>query len=813
VDAEDANPAPGSSPQGRVSLEGRTLEGRYRVGAALGSGGMGTVHAAEDVRLGRPVVVKVPHPRLLAEPGFSERFRHEIERLIELPHPHVVRVFDVGEADGLPYAVLEHLGGGSLKDLLATRGGRLSAEEVTSWLPDVARALDFVHEQGVVHRDVKPGNVLFDGRGNVFLADFGIAKALGPADPGLTATGFTPGSPAYMGPEVALGVPIGPAYDQYALATMVYEALAGRPPYDGGPPEALVARKAYAPAADLGTLAPHVPAVARAAVMRALARAPAERFPTCRAFATAFAAGLRAEDGPAEDATARVVAGKPAPEAARGRPGRRGVVVGAGVALALGAAGLALALRGDRDPPDDPVTAGKASPMPGAAESPRVSEPPAPVEALPSRGAAVEEPPRTEGPKPGEGAAREEDTGRALFSEALELAESRAAAGDLEGAARAWSRAREGGAPGHAASTALREALARWEADPVLVLVEPVEGAVVDGRVRVSGELKEGRPTDVVEVNGAAVRTGPGPFATALAPAEGSDGAVRAAVRRGEALLAAVERRVVLERSPWPEEARRFLSGWAEAVGEGADPATRFPSRIRRTRDGMEMVLVAGGAFEMGAPAGADAPADARPRRTVTLSRPYYLDVHEVTVGMWAVGADEGVVRRPPRMRSPATDRHPVHNVTWEEAAAYASWAGVALPTEAQWERAAKGGDDARVYPWGASDDVGARNGEEIAQEDGFGGPAPVASYRPNRYGLHDMAGNVAEWCADWYDERFYATGPSVDPVGPRAAPSRSVRGGSFESASAQLRVFVRSDGAPDARVTSIGLRCAKPLP
>ena len=234
---------------------GRLLDGRYRVEEVLGRGGMGSVYLALDERMGRPVVVKVPHSRFLAEPGFRERFAREVRAQTELEHPHVARALDAGSVDGVPYAVLQHLGGGSLRDRISERGGRLSSAEVGEWLPAVASALDFIHRQGMVHRDVKPGNVLFDDDGNVYLADLGIAKALGTLDTSLTQTGATPGSPDYMGPEVSTGAELGPAYDQYALAAVVYQALSGRLPHEADTPLRLLYLKASEPPTPLRAVA------------------------------------------------------------------------------------------------------------------------------------------------------------------------------------------------------------------------------------------------------------------------------------------------------------------------------------------------------------------------------------------------------------------------------------------------------------------------------------------------------------------------------------------------------------------------------
>jgi hypothetical protein len=322
--AADATPEPGRVGRGLV---GEVLDGRYVVESELGSGGMGTVYLGTQRNMGRRVVVKVPHPHFLHEPGFRERFEKEIRALTVLEHPHVVKVLDAGRVGELPYAVLQWLGGGNLKDRVAAAGGRLAPTEVAEWLPAVAQALDFVHRQRVVHRDVKPANILFDSEGHVFLADFGIAKALASTESTLTPAGYAPGSPAYMAPEQALGAELSGAADQYALATVVYEVLGGRAPHEGTTPIAVLVKKQSEDPPALRTLAPNVSSASAAAVMRALSRDPAKRFPTCAAFAAAFADGLRAQGpsgvAPAPDETRRATPfEKPAPRPAPSPPAR-----------------------------------------------------------------------------------------------------------------------------------------------------------------------------------------------------------------------------------------------------------------------------------------------------------------------------------------------------------------------------------------------------------------------------------------------------------------------------------------------------------
>ncbi|MCB2022951.1 MAG: serine/threonine protein kinase, partial [Burkholderiaceae bacterium] len=251
-----------SSPVGAV------LDSRYRVERELGRGGMGIAYLATDERVGRKVVVKLPHAAMLGEPGFRERFEHEARALVGLELPGVVALHDVGEWREVPYLVLQYLPGGSLADCLA--GGNQSPAEIANWLPDVARALDAVHARGFLHRDVKPGNIFFDADGRAHLGDFGIARAAAQSMHGLTQTGKSPGSPEYMAPEIVDEVELTGAYDQYGLAAVVYRALTGGPAHEGSSPHVVLHKKATQPPKPLCDCLPGLGAGAEAAVLRAM---------------------------------------------------------------------------------------------------------------------------------------------------------------------------------------------------------------------------------------------------------------------------------------------------------------------------------------------------------------------------------------------------------------------------------------------------------------------------------------------------------------------------------------------------------------
>jgi eukaryotic-like serine/threonine-protein kinase len=273
---------------GTVAHAGLRLHRRYRLDSLIATGGMGSVWAAEDLLLGRQVAVKV----LGLAPGdplAAERVRREARAAAGLRHPNVACVYDYGHQDGLDYLVMELLEGESL----AGRLHRLGAPrpEDAAWIAaEVAGALDAAHRAGIVHRDVKPGNIVLTGDGEVKLVDFGIAASAGqrgaPGRDGLVGTA------PYLAPECALGAPADPASDVYALGVVVYEMLAGRPPFTGESVAAVAAAHVHKPPPPLATLAPGVPPAMVAVCERALAKDPADRPPSAGAFAGQLTAAV-----------------------------------------------------------------------------------------------------------------------------------------------------------------------------------------------------------------------------------------------------------------------------------------------------------------------------------------------------------------------------------------------------------------------------------------------------------------------------------------------------------------------------------------
>jgi TolB-like protein/tRNA A-37 threonylcarbamoyl transferase component Bud32 len=265
----------------------QALAERYRLERELGQGGMATVYLAEDLKHRRKVALKVLRPELAATLG-AERFLREIELSARLTHPHILPLHDSGNADGFLYYVMPYVEGESLRDRL-TREKQLPLDDAVRIAREVADALGYAHAQGVIHRDVKPENVLLQS-GHAVVADFGIARAVSAAGgTRLTETGLAVGTPAYMSPEQAAGeADIDARSDLYSLGCVLYEMLSGETPYTGPTPQAILAKKLTEPVPRITVVRETVPAAVESALETALAKSPADRFPTVQEFAAAL---------------------------------------------------------------------------------------------------------------------------------------------------------------------------------------------------------------------------------------------------------------------------------------------------------------------------------------------------------------------------------------------------------------------------------------------------------------------------------------------------------------------------------------------
>ncbi len=300
----------------RPPQPGDLIADRYELEELVGTGGMSTVFRAYDRQLERRVAIKILHEHYADDPEYLERFRREARAVAKLSHPNIVTVIDRGDDGGRQYIVFEHVEGENLKELVV-RSGRLPVRAALELALDVANGLAFAHDHGLVHRDVKPQNVLLSREGEVKVTDFGIARSLH-MEHGVTQTGTVLGTGEYLAPEQASGKQVSPATDVYSLGVVLWELLAGDVPFVGENFVAVALRHVNEPPPSLRERRPDVTPRLEAAVDRALAKDPGRRFPSMAAFAKELRACLAEAEGevappPAQDDLALTLVTPPAP--------------------------------------------------------------------------------------------------------------------------------------------------------------------------------------------------------------------------------------------------------------------------------------------------------------------------------------------------------------------------------------------------------------------------------------------------------------------------------------------------------------------
>ena len=395
----------------------KVVEGKYTIERILGKGGMGAVYLARDLALDREVAIKVLPPDISQDPQVVKRFQQEAKTAAKLDHTNIIPIYRVESEGGLNYFVMKYISGTSLEDLLEQKRP-LPIDEIQRILWQAAVALGHAHQRRIVHRDVKPANIMFDHDGKVMLTDFGISKALQAAS-GFTGTGMIIGTPHYMAPEQAKGQPVDGRADMYSLGVVGYRMITGTLPFSGDSIHTILYKHIFEEAPQAKTVRAEVPDFLSVAIHRSLAKEPAQRFPTMEDFATALLpeqpvrAGTLVPGGPS---TPRPRAGRPPvtsetptelsvaattpmPSAGKGpRPGpkkksRAGVAIAGLVVLALGVGGYLKFGRGA--PPTDTSTQGSTAALGAAVVGSHTDSAGTPVQ-----GTAQQPPLQTPAPSP-----------------------------------------------------------------------------------------------------------------------------------------------------------------------------------------------------------------------------------------------------------------------------------------------------------------------------------------------------------------------------------------------------------------------------
>jgi serine/threonine protein kinase len=328
------------------------VDGRYRVLRRLGSGGMAEVWSAEDSQLGRKVALKLLAARFAQDADFRERFRREASAAAAMQHPNIVSIYDRGEWDGTSYIAMELVDGHTLKQLIQERGPAGPGAAIDLAI-EILKALRYAHKRGIVHRDIKPQNVLLDEEGGLKVADFGIARA-GASE--MTETGAIVGTVQYISPEQAQGQPVSPRSDLYSVGVVLYELLTGRVPFDGEAPVSVALKQVSEPPVPPSQLRPGIPPALEHVVLRALEKDPARRYASADEFIAALENARRA---PVRQVVMEPTPGEPWAPVADERGSRWWAWLLVLLVLAAAAAGAWYLLAGDRV--DVPSVVGRTS--------------------------------------------------------------------------------------------------------------------------------------------------------------------------------------------------------------------------------------------------------------------------------------------------------------------------------------------------------------------------------------------------------------------------------------------------------------------
>jgi len=718
---------------------GREL-GEYFVFERIGAGSMAEVYKALQPSMDRLVGIKILSPALSHDAQFVARFKREVQIVASLEHPHILPVIDFGEREGTFYLVMRYVGGGTLHDLIEQ--GPLEPPLALRYLSEIGEALDYAHQQRVVHRDIKPRNVLLDQQGRPFLADFGLARLIGAGN--ITHSGVEMiGTPHYMSPEQARGQPVDGRSDLYALGVMLYQMLTGRVPYEADSTVGIVMKHINSPVPAVTENWPMLPETLNPVVAKAMAKDPDERFQTAQELTQA-------------------------------------------VAEALGTAVLA-----------------------------------GPVMTRPADGATAT--------GHGHSLRRVSKSGRLTFWRKLTIL------------AQWGGRRLRGPQPDTLASLV-----------PHLFPTRRQRG-LLWGSLMLSLAV-------VVAGLAFAVLRGIGPASPALAPipAPTSAGPAASLTPRpptpslaGTGTVAAATAHAALAQAATASQAALLAAPTRLPANTLTPPQ---PTRVVSAKDAMVEVPVPAGSFLMGSSsADHSARADERPQVRVTLDG-FWIDRTEVSVAQFqsfvgATGyqtdAERGCCAAVNKARgglvySPdpvfvtnanwlmpqgggapgAAAAQAVVQVSWNDARAYCIWAGRRLPTEAEWEKAARG-DNGFIYPWGNEfdgrrlnycDKNCAAGTHDTSSDDTFARAGTVGVFvtGASPYDVLDMAGNVREWVNGFYDFRGYAGLPTANPPGLDSGLNRVLRGGSWIDGPDRVRTAARSFNVPDGRDNLSGFRCAE---
>jgi len=890
---------------------------------------MATVYKAFDTRLETDVAVKVIRTDNLA-PNVLDRVRKRFDReakaLAKLTHPNIVKVTDYGEHQGVPYLVMPHLPGGTLKERI--RRGRTPWREAVQLLAPIARALEYAHKQKIVHRDIKPSNMLVTETGAPMLSDFGVAKVLSDSDETheLTGTGMGVGTPEYMAPEQFQGQ-ADARVDIYALGVVLYEMVTGRKPYIAETPAAVIIKQATEPLPRPNRFAPDLPASIEKILIKSLAKAPKDRYQNMGDFALALERLIlvgekentkrenqqkkealqrkkrqeresrkqkiqkekeELQRKKREDRQIRKKEGQLKKEAllekkreekaqkqkqqegrkqkerlepkkqqkpvAQKTPGKKiltkTIAAGTlGILAVFGAIWLGFSgILGNFATNDDSSKGENASVEEDVVKIDATPEPTRIPFATPTpayaSGTILFQDDFEDEMDPGWSIedgnwsiVEDEDGNQVLFvdnSDQEAFTPIRYISLKPSG---------EGDWKNYSISFRMKTLTTNYNQFNILVRDNPNEDNC--NRARVAFIFTGSRVEFNIKGENELLCGGAIPSVSAgIQDLKWYQ--FRIDVYENELYVYKDASRITkitdldtmpstgyikLGLSPISQayiddvEIVELASNSSSQVDMVVDNEYDIGSSWERPADGMIMMYIPEGEFEMGSNDGRE---DERPVHSVYLDA-FWMDQTEVTNKKFEKCVQVGACSQPRGtfFGNSEYENHPVSYVNWNDAQSYCSWAGSRLPSEGEWEKAARGGLVGKKYPWGDEFDCTLTNADDETVLDWWtvpGGPycdgydrtAPVGSYQPNGYGLYNMAGNVTEWVADWYDNDYYFSSSQKNPTGPSSGERRVLRSGTWHgndiNGVSAHRSASRSKAEPPFSSTYIGFRCARDL-
>ncbi|MBX3086019.1 MAG: SUMF1/EgtB/PvdO family nonheme iron enzyme [Anaerolineae bacterium] len=772
--------------------------GQYQITAVLGEGGMATVYRAHQLSIKRDVAIKVIESKLARNPEFVKRFEREAQTVASLDHPHILKVFDFGQQGNLIYLVMELKTGGTLSKQIATR--QLPLERISELLTQIGAALDYAHGRGIIHRDLKPQNVLLDEQGNAFLTDFGIAKLIQPDYTALTQTGAAMGTPAYMSPEQWQGRMLDARSDLYALGIMLYEMLTGQVPFRADTPASMMFAHLQETPPPLHEVRADLPRHLEPVVATALSKSPDARFQTAKSLADAFRDALNGKIFVSPPKTPITPNHGIIPPSASTR---RGIslplaITGAMVLILAVVGGLFLTSQ-QNNPPTPSSNALSTSEThvavlttatpPKPTLKPFVTETSLPTSPTPTATASSNDtlmasPTESFTPDVAHMVASVEAQQTAAAIVIQTLTATVVTHTPTPDTARTnvfttqRARAQTVQAQVNQTTTATK-----WTTTPIPVQTLKMSSTESFATRRAGAQTAQAQ----LNLTALAVDETPQNQSTALFATR------RAGAQTAQAqlnLTALATHGVNTTATLTPDLA---LFPTLTSNQQWAPKVVQF--------DGVAMVLVPPGCFNMGYNNGSD---PEKPVHRVCITKQFYLDRFEVTNAQFSARSGSA------RTASYRADANlPRENITWLDANLYCLKRGGRLPTEAEWEYAARGPDNL-LYPWGnrfaVANTIYRLNSGNQTAEVGI-------NLRPDGrswVGAYDMSGNVWEWVIDYYHP--YPFTAQTDPVNITQSAERVVRGGGWSNDSAGVRATNRNNILAISHYNFLGFRCARPI-